>query len=139
MYLFDTDCLSNILKKAPSPLLIKKLESLPKGLQFTTSINVSEIYFGAYRSRNQEKILKAYEDKVFPNVNILPFDTDSGKIYGRLKALLEKRGLSKSEPDLMIAAIAIQHDMILVTGNKRHSMNIPGLNIEDWITDCKDF
>jgi tRNA(fMet)-specific endonuclease VapC len=133
MYLFDTDCLSNILKKAPSPLLIKKLESLPKGLQFTTSINVSEIYFGAYRSRNQEKILKAYEDKVFPNVNILPFDTDSGKIYGRLKALLEKRGLSKSEPDLMIAAIAIQHDMILVTGNKKHFMNIPGLNIEDWI------
>jgi len=133
MYLFDTDCLSNILKKAPSPLLIKKLESLPKGLQFTTSINVSEIYFGAYRSRNQEKILKAYEDKVFPNVNILPFDTDSGKIYGRLKALLEKRGLSKSEPDLRIAAIAIQHDMILVTGNKRHFMNIPGLNIEDWI------
>ncbi|MBW2005069.1 MAG: type II toxin-antitoxin system VapC family toxin [Deltaproteobacteria bacterium] len=133
MYLFDTDCLSNILKKAPSPLLIKKLESLPKDLQFTTSINVSEIYFGAYRSRNQEKILKAYEDKVFPNVIILPFDTDSGKIYGRLKALLEKRGLSKSEPDLRIAAIAIQHDMILVTGNKRHFMNIPGLNIEDWI------
>jgi len=131
--LFDTDCLSNILKKAPSPLLIKKLESLPKGLQFTTSINVSEIYFGAYRSTNQEKILKAYEDKVFPNVNILPFDTDSGKIYGRLKALLEKRGLSKSEPDLRIAAIAIQHDMILITGNKRHFMNIPGLNIEDWI------
>jgi len=133
MYLFDTDCLSNILKKAPSPLLIKKLESLPKGLQFTTSINVSEINFGAYRSRNQEKILKAYEDKVFPNVNILPFDTDSGKIYGRLKALLEKRGLSKSEPDLRIAAIAIQHDMILVTGNRRHFINIPGLNIEDWI------
>ena len=135
MYLFDTDCLSNILKKAPSPLLIKKLETLPKDLQFTTSINVSEIYFGAYRSRNQEKILKAYEDKVFPNVNILPFDTDSGKIYGRLKALLEKRGLSKSEPDLRIAAIAIQHDMILVTGNKRDFINIPGLIIEDWIND----
>ncbi len=133
MYLFDTDCLSNILKKAPSPLLIKKLETLPKDLQFTTSINVSEIYFRAYRSRNQEKILKAYEDKVFPNVNILPFDTGSGKIYGRLKALLEKRGLSKSEPDLMIAAIAIQHNMILITGNKRHFMNMPGLNMEDWI------
>lgn len=135
MYLFDTDCISNILKKAPSPLLIKKLETLPKDLQFTTSINVSEIYFGAYRSRNRKKILKAYEDKIFPNVNILPFDTDSGKIYGRLKALLEKRGLSKSEPDLRIAAIAIQQDMILVTGNKRHFMNIPGLNMEDWINE----
>lgn len=135
MYLFDTDCLSNILKKAPSPLLLKKLETLPKDLQFTTSINVSEIYFGAYRSRNRKKILKAYEDKVFPNVNILPFDTDSGKIYGRLKALLEKMGLSKSEPDFRIAAVAIQHNMILITGNKRHFMNIPGLNFEDWIND----
>lgn len=135
MYLFDTDCLSNILKKAPSPLLLKKLETLPKDLQFTTSINVSEIYFGAYRSRNRKKILKAYEDKVFPNVNILPFDTDSGKIYGRLKALLEKMGPSKSEPDFRIAAVTIQHNMILITGNKRHFMNIPGLNFEDWIND----
>jgi tRNA(fMet)-specific endonuclease VapC len=66
-------------------------------------------------------------------VNILPFDTGSGKIYGRLKALLEKKGLSKSEPDLMIAAIAIQHNMILITGNKRHFRNMPGLNMEDWI------
>jgi tRNA(fMet)-specific endonuclease VapC len=135
MYLFDTDCLSNILKKAPSPLLLKKLEALPNDLQFTTSINISEIYFGAYRSKNQKKILAAYENKVFPNVNILPFDTDSGKIYGRLKALLKKRGLSKSEPDLRIAAIAIQHNMILITGNKRHFMKIPGINVEDWIND----
>jgi len=135
MYIFDTDCLSNILKKAPSPLLITKLEALPKDLQFTTSINVSEIYFGAYRTKNKKKILAAYEDKVFPNVNILPFDTESGKIYGRMKALLEKRGVPKSEPDLRIASIAIQHNMILITGNKRHFINIPGLNAEDWINE----
>ncbi|MBW1768483.1 MAG: type II toxin-antitoxin system VapC family toxin [Deltaproteobacteria bacterium] len=133
MYLFDTDSLSNVLKKNPSPLLLEKLEGIAEDLQFTTSINVSEIYFGAYRSKNSKKILKAYEDKVFPNLNILPFDTESGKIYGRLKARLEKKGLSKSEPDLRIASIAIQHNMILVTGNTRHFMGIPGLNIEDWI------
>jgi tRNA(fMet)-specific endonuclease VapC len=133
MYLFDTDTLSNVLKKIPSPPLLKKLEPIPEGLQFTTSINVSEIYFGAYRSRNRKKILKAYEDKVFPNLYILPFDTESGKIYGRLKARLEKKGVSKSEPDLRIASIAIQHNMVLVTGNKKHFRDIPGLNVEDWI------
>ena len=133
MYLFDTDSLSNVLKKNPSPLLLEKLEGIAEDLQFTTSINVSEIYFGAYRSKNSKKILKAYEDKVFPNLNILPFDAESGKIYGRLKARLEKKGLSKSEPDLRIASIAIQHNMTLVTGNTRHFMGIPGLNIEDWI------
>jgi len=133
MYLFDTDSLSNILKKYPSVLLIEKLMTLPGELQFTTSINISEIYFGAYRSINRKQILQAYEEKVFPNLNILPFDTDSGKIYGKLKAQLEKKGLPKSEPDLRIAAITIQHNMVLVTGNKRHFIGIPGLKIEDWI------
>ena len=135
MYLFDTDSLSNILKKNPSALLIEKLMALPGELQFTTSINISEIYFGAYRSVNRKKILQTYEKKVFPNLNILPFDTDSGKIYGRLKAQLEKRGLPKSEPDLRIAAIAIQHNMVLVTGNVKHFIDIPGLKIEDWINE----
>lgn len=55
MYIFDTDVLSNILKKEPSPLLLKKLQGLPEDLQFTTSINVSEIYYGAYRSKNRKK------------------------------------------------------------------------------------
>lgn len=134
MVLFDTDSLSNVLKKNPSALLIEKLIALPAELQFTTSINISEIYFGAYRSKNRKQILQAYEEKVFPNLNILPFDTGSGKIYGRLKAQLEKKGLPKSEPDLRIAAIAVQHKMILVTGNKRHFIGIPGLIIEDWIS-----
>jgi len=133
MYLFDTDSLSNILKKNPSALLIEKLMTLPGELQFTTSINISEIYFGAYRSVNRKKILQAYEKKVFPNLNILSFDTDSGKIYGRLKAQLEKKGLPKSEPDLRIAAIVIQHNMVLVTGNIKHFIDIPGLNVENWI------
>jgi len=133
MYLFDTDTLSNILKKNPSSLLIKKLMALPGELQFTAAINISEIYFGAYRSTNRKQILQAYEEKVFPNLNILPFDTNSGKIYGKLKAQLEKKGHPKSEPDLRIAAITIQHKMILVTGNIKHFINIPGLNVENWI------
>ncbi|MBW2264865.1 MAG: type II toxin-antitoxin system VapC family toxin [Deltaproteobacteria bacterium] len=133
MYLFDTDCLSNIVKKHPSPLLLKKLNVLPQEFQFSTSVNVCEIYYGAYRSKNRKRILKAYEEKVFPNLNILAFDTESGRICGRLKAGLEKKGLPKSEPDLRIAAIAIQHNMVLVTGNTRHFKGIPGLNVEDWI------
>ena len=70
--------------------------ALPGELQFTTSINISEIYFGAYRSTHRKQILQAYEEKVFPNLNILPFDTDSGKIYGKLKARLEKKGYQKA-------------------------------------------
>ncbi len=133
MYLFDTDTLSNIVKRRPSEQLLLRLQDLPMGLQYTTSINIGEIYYGACRTRQRDQIIKAFEAHVFPNITILPFDKKSGVAFGRLKAALEKQGIGCSEPDLRIAAIAIQHDLILITGNVKHFVDIPGLSIENWI------
>ena len=134
MYLFDTDTLSNIVKRMPSEKLLLRLRDLPMSLQYTTSINIGEIYYGACRTqRSDQIIIKAFEVHVFPNITILPFDKKSGKTFGRLKASLEKQGIGCSEPDLRIAAIAIQHDLILITGNVKHFADILGLNVENWI------
>ncbi|UCE42056.1 MAG: type II toxin-antitoxin system VapC family toxin [Candidatus Aminicenantes bacterium] len=133
MYVFDTDTLSNIVKSRPAPLLLEKLSSLSLEFQYTTSINSAEIYYGAHRSPNKDIILRAFEEAVFPNVKILPFDEKSAKVYGKLKAKLEKKGTHKSEPDLRIASIALQHGFILVSGNVRHFQDIPRLKIENWI------
>jgi tRNA(fMet)-specific endonuclease VapC len=133
MYLFDTDTLSNVVKPKPSGKLLQKLEETPIAFQYTSAINVGQIYYGASRSSRKKQILEAFEEMVFPNVNILPFDRQSGQVFGILKADLEKRGIGCSEPDLRIAAVAIQHSLILITGNTRHFKNIPGLRIEDWI------
>jgi len=133
MYLFDTDTLSNIVKQKPSQRLVEKLRHLARAVQFTTAINVGEIYFGAYRSPKKKVILKAFTETVFPNVNILPFDSESGRVFGLLKAELEKSGIGCSEPDLRIAAIAVQHHLTLITGNIKHFKRIPGLKIENWM------
>jgi len=134
MFLFDTDTLSNVVKRKPSEKLLQKLEETPIAFQYTSAINVGEIYYGANRSSRKVQILKAFEEMVFPNVNILPFDRQSGQVFGMLKAELRIRGIGCSEPDLRIAAVAIQHGFVLVTGNTGHFKNIPGLRIEDWIT-----
>ena len=133
MYLFDTDTLSNIVKPQPSQFLVDKLRHLPKSVQFTSAINVGEIYFGAYRSAKRDALIKVFEAAVFPNVNILPFDSESGRVFGILKSELEKSGIGCSEPDMRIAAIAIQHHLTLVTGNTKHFKYIPGLQMDDWI------
>lgn len=133
MYLFDTDTLSNIVKRKPSELLLEKLRNLPRSFQYTSAINVGEIYYGANRSEKKKQLLTAYEEVVFPNVNILPFDRESGRVFGILKAELEKRGIGCSEPDLRIAAVTIQHNLILITGNLRHFEGIPGLRVENWL------
>ena len=114
--------------------MLERLIVLSKDLQFTTSINLGEIYYGASRYKNKEVIIKAFKEKVFSNVTVLSFDSESAKIYGELKAKLEKEGKSKSEPDLRIAAIAIQHKLILVTGNVKHFSDIPSLKVENWIS-----
>ena len=133
MYLFDTDVLSNVVKKSPSAQLLEKLKKISQDMQFTTAVSVGEIYYGASRSPHKDKIIQVFEEKVFPNITILPCDEGSAGIYGSLKAKLEKVGLSTSEPDLRIASIALQHRLILISGNTQHFENIPRLEIENWI------
>ncbi|MCL0060381.1 hypothetical protein M1N88_00625 [Dehalococcoidia bacterium] len=53
MYLLDTDILSNLLKRAPSTTLIAKLASMPIEQQFTSSITLGELVYGAYRLRTR--------------------------------------------------------------------------------------
>lgn len=133
MYLLDTDVLSNLVRKAPSAVLLAKLASLPGDLLHTTSINAAEIHYGAARAEHGEAILRVFEERVFPHLTILPFDEKSAPVFGRLKAGLEKRGTPRSEPDLRIAAIALQHKLTLVAGNPRHFAGIARLRVEDWI------
>jgi tRNA(fMet)-specific endonuclease VapC len=133
MYLFDTDIVSHVLKKRRAAALMARLKATPQAAQFTSAVNVAEIYFGVLRRQGREDLLRCYEDEVFPRLTILPFDRESARIFGRIKSELERQGLTRFEPDLQIASIAIQHKLILITGNERHYKNIPGLVVENWL------
>lgn len=50
IYLFDTDTLSNLLAKRPSPQLLKRLAKVPAKQQFTSAITVGELYYGVCKS-----------------------------------------------------------------------------------------
>ncbi len=133
MYLFDTDVITNTLKKRPSAALVSRLAGLEQRLQYISTITVSEIVYGAYKSSRPEYHLDNLEKVLLPAVNIAGFDGKAAYVCGRLRAQLEKQGLSLSLADLEIAAIAIANDFILVTGNTRHFARIPGLQVENWL------
>ena len=133
MYLFDTDVLSNVFKKKRSATLMARLKAVPKAAQFTNAVNVAEIYFGVFRKEGRQDLLRSYEAEVFPRLTILAFDLESARVFGQTKARLESRGLTRFERDLQIAAIALAHNLTLVTGNTRHYNAIPGLRVENWL------
>jgi predicted nucleic acid-binding protein len=125
--------MSRAVKAAPPKALIERLARIPRALQFTTSINAAEIFYGACRTGRRDELIRAFEEFVLSRLTVLPFDLESARVFGRLKASLEKRGLPRSEPDLRIAAIALQHGLTIVTGNVRHFSDIPGLAVENWL------
>ena len=54
------------------------------------------------------------------------------KLYGKLKAELEQKGLRLDDFDLLIGATSIVNKMTMVTSNTRHFERIPGIRLEDW-------
>ena len=132
MYLFDTDVLSHVLKKRRSAALMARLAATPQASQFTSAVNVAEIYFGVFRKEGRADLLRYYEDEIFSRLTILPFDRDSARIFGRIKSDVERKGIPRFEPDLQIAAVAVANKLTLVSGNTRHYSGIPGLRLENW-------
>ena len=50
MYLLDTDALSGLMRRSPSPALLSRFAATPLQDRFTSSISVGELIYGALKS-----------------------------------------------------------------------------------------
>ena len=67
-------------------------------------------------------------------VSVLDFDAACAEEFGKIRGGLLRQGISVSTADLMIASVALVHDLTLVTHNTADFKEISGLRIEDWLT-----
>jgi tRNA(fMet)-specific endonuclease VapC len=102
--------------------------------QFTTSITVGELIYGARRV-GREDLSRRVEQVIRRAQTVLAFDTTAARTFGFLKATLEQRGTPLAEPDLRIASIALSRGLILVTRNVRHFQHVAELTVENWIDE----
>ncbi len=136
MYLLDTDILSNLLRRTPSMNLVAKIASTPRESQFTSSITLGELLYGAHRlGPMADALLERLNATLVPNLPVLPFDTDAARSYGEVRAELERRGTPIGDADLRIGAISLARGLTVVTGNVRHFNRIPGLPVENWLEE----
>ena len=132
-YCFDTDVLSATIRPAPPLHLIRRLATVAPQEQFTTSITVGELIYGARRV-GREDLSTRVEQIVHRAQTVLSFDS-AARTFGVLKATLERRGTPLTEPDLRIASIALSRGLILVTRTVRHFQRVPELTGENWIDE----
>ena len=133
LYLLDTDILSNLMKRSPSPPLMAKIASVPPQRQHTSSITLGELIYGANRLRRGPSKLLSQIDEIVANLSVLPFDAVAAKLYGEVRAQLESQGTPVGDADLRIASIALARGLTVVTANTRHFERVPDLRVENWI------
>jgi tRNA(fMet)-specific endonuclease VapC len=97
---------------------------------FIPSIVVGELCYGAQKSgRSSANLAKI--DELIANSALLVCDAETARRYGAVKNQLRIRGRPLPENDVWIAALALQHALILVTRDA-HFQEVENLPVEAW-------
>ncbi|WP_292271639.1 PIN domain-containing protein [Mesorhizobium sp.] len=99
-------------------------------------LSAGELEFGAeksaYGDRNRARL--ATLTQRLPLVGI---DQDTIRHYAKIRAFLERHGTLIGANDTWIAAQALAINAVLVTDNEREFSRVPGLVVENWLTDTE--
>ncbi len=135
LYVLDTDILT--LLHIGDPVVVRHVASHVTDEVAAAVISVEEQFSGWYtqlRCAKRRDLLAGAYQRLAANVQflagmtILPFPEPAILRYENLKMLR----LNVGKNDLRIAAIAQEHNAVLVTRNLRDFQRIPNLIVENW-------
>lgn len=129
--LLDTNICIAIIKRK-SPQVLKRLTAYKVGNIGISSVTLAELEFGVAKSRYVEKNQAALEEFILP-LELAIFDREAARVYGQVRAALEKKGTPIGPLDMMIGAHALVLGATLVTNNTREFSRIKGLTVVDWL------
>jgi tRNA(fMet)-specific endonuclease VapC len=130
MYLFDTNACIRVLN-GTSPCLVNALKRHEPSEIRLCAVVRAELLYGARKSSRVAENLRLLA-RFFEPFVCLPFDDLCAEHYGIVRTQLERSGTPIGPNDLMIAATAVAHDLVLVTHNTAEFGRVAGLRIEDW-------
>jgi len=128
--MLDTNICIYLIKHVPSAL-IERFEAFPVGDIGISVITLAELEYGASKSTHPRRNLEALEQFIVP-LDVALFDRQAAVAYGRIRAVLEKKGRPIGAMELLIAAQALSLGVRLVTNNEREFRRVPGLRVENW-------
>lgn len=121
MIVADTDVLIDFLKGAGAMADRIELE-LKQGL-CTTVISAFELWNGAVGSSRREMAV----DTLLDALTIIPCKPSAAKEAAKIRHALQKEGRTIGMADSLIAGICVSQRSVLLTRNKQHFRDIPGL------------
>lgn len=125
-YLVDSDWLIDAFIGVPTA--VKVLAHLHDEGLAVSVISYGELFEGALGAPDSLAELARFR-RFLGRLTLLTLDDATMEHFAIIRADLRRRGQLIPDLDLLIAATAIQHDLILVTRNVRHFARLPELQL----------
>jgi len=134
MIVLDTNVISEMMRPAPSPLVISWLDAQRAETLYLSAITIAEIRFGIAclpEGKRRDSLAGAFArtEDLFAG-RVLAFDHEAGKRYANLAASARSIGSGFPTPDGYIAAIAAANGYAVATRDVApfEAGNIPVIN-----------
>ncbi len=134
--LLDTDTYSEVLK-AVNPTVVQNAASYRQqyGMYSVSVVSVMEIVYGLQRMQKHRRLQNFLAAVV--QEEVISFEYPAAELAGRISGDLDRTGQTIGKADPMIAAIALQHGLGLVTGNTSHYQRIQQLGYPLTLTNWR--
>ena len=129
--LLDTDILNEVLKQRNSHVVAHASAYFQIHGRFAISALARYEIIRGLRDANATTQLSRFAT-FCQNSLVLPITDCILDRAANLWVAARQGGHSRSDADTIIAATALEHDLILVTGNTSHFSWVPGLTIANW-------
>lgn len=130
MYLLDTNTVSDYLKGNPG--VLNNLKQHHRSLVAISSITKYELFYGLLKNPQAHKKYGEQLRLLFKQAQNLVFDAESALLAAEIKQDLTQKGESIGDCDTMIAAVGLQHNIIVVTNNVKHFQRVKNLVVINW-------
>jgi tRNA(fMet)-specific endonuclease VapC len=125
-HLLDSDWVADYLKGRDHAVQI--VASLYAAGLAISIITYAEVYEGVYYGRERQRYERIYRE-FLRGVDVLGINRSVARRFAIVRGALRARGQMISQTDLLIAATALDHDLIMVTRNTRDFSRMPDLQL----------
>jgi tRNA(fMet)-specific endonuclease VapC len=129
-YLLDTCVISDFIKGEPGTQV--RLKQTPPADIAVSVITVMELRYGLLNNPQRAQKVEPAISSFLASVTILPFDSAEAEQAAQIRAALKVQGRPIGAYDVLIAATALQHNLLMVTTNQREFDRVSGLQTENW-------
>ena len=129
-YLLDTCVISDFIKGEVGTKV--RLKQTPPVDIAVSAITVMELRYGLALNPQRTRKVEPAISSFLSSVTILPFSSLEAEQAAQVRAVLKSQGQPIGAYDVLIAATALQHSLLMVTANQREFDRVPGLQTENW-------